>query len=605
MMQLNETVICNREYCFLENSIAKESYAYLFTSPIDEVIVYKTGQMTTLFERIAENQKNGFFAVGYFSYECEISKYNVKNSTSLGPLAHFVFYKCKTRLNDLEMKAVFSAIRQYENDADSIIYDLSFNMSYKDYEAAFNRIQHHLLNGDSYQVNYTGQYGFKLQGSFFTLYEKLRTQQLVSYGAYLPFSSGHVLSFSPELFFTKSGSNIKTKPMKGTVHRYLDKEKDELQKQFLKKDIKNQSENLIIVDLIRNDLSRIAETGSVKVNRLFDIETYKSVHQMTSEIQAKIDVNLPLEEIFRALFPCGSITGAPKKRTMEIINETEHAPRGIYTGCIGYISPENDMSFNVAIRTIRFDQNNVGVLGVGGGITTRSICADEWQEMHLKGQFFHKAPKSFSLVETLLFYNDYVFFEEHIQRLSKSCEYFGFVFNRDMVCEALRDLIRTFDPNIKYKVRLLYDYLGSLELTYDLIDNSDDISKFSIGFSRRSVDSKNILFQHKTTANNVRGLYNKEYDLAVKNGFHDVLFHNENGYLTETSRYNIIFRIKNTLYTPPVSDGLLPGIYRQYLISQKNVIEKSISISEITLADEILLCNSVRGMLPVNLVSEN
>ncbi|MDC0535660.1 aminodeoxychorismate synthase component I [Francisellaceae bacterium] len=600
MMQLSEETIRKGAFCFLENSIAIESYIYLFTSSVDEMIIYDISQLSLLFSRITRNQQKGLFAVGYFSYESGIPKNNTHHTMSYGPIAHFVFYEDKAKLTSSEIDAFFSLINQYDANSESIIYDLSFNQPYKDYEIGFNKIQQHLLNGDSYQVNYTAQYQFKLQGSTFYLYQKLRAQQLVSYGAYLPFSSGHILSFSPELFFTKSGNKLKTKPMKGTIHRCLDSNDDDIQKKFLQNDGKNRAENLIIVDLLRNDMARIAETGSVKVNKLFDIETYQSVHQMTSEIEAKINPELSIENLFQALFPCGSITGAPKKKTMEIITQTEKASRGLYTGCIGYVSPDNDMSFNVAIRTIQFNQHNEGVLGVGGGITTQSNCMQEWQEMHLKGQFFIEAPKNFELIETLLFDIDYVFFEEHINRLSLSCQCFGFKFLHDETCKALLDLAKTFEMNEKYIVRVLYNQSGAFKLSYKVM-NDVIVDRLSIVLSENIVDSKNILYQHKTTASSVRGLYNNEQALAAKKGFHDVFFQNEKGFVTETSRYNIVYKLNGKLYTPPIDDGLLPGIYRQNLINQKNLSERSVSTSDLLAADEVFICNSVRGLLPVNI----
>ena len=265
--------------------------------------------------------------------------------------------------------------------------NLRLNLTAREYETAFSRVREHIIAGDTYQVNLTAQYQFEYTGQSRGLYQRLRERQKVPYSAWLEFPGYDVLSLSPELFFSKIKHKMYAKPMKGTIARGADAIHDQANQDFLKTDVKSRAENTMIVDLLRNDLSAISTPGSVQVSKLLAVESYETVHQMTSSIESEVAIDLNFSEIIGSLFPCGSITGVPKRRTMEIIHALERAPREIYTGAIGYITPENNMCFNVPIRTL-LCQNNRGILGVGGGIVYDSTLQSEFEELQLKARFF-------------------------------------------------------------------------------------------------------------------------------------------------------------------------------------------------------------------------
>ena len=268
--------------------------------------------------------------------------------------------------------------------------DFTLGVDQDSYVKNLNQIKHYLTEGHTYQINYTSKYRFNYDDEPLAIYQLLRQKQKVAYSAFLQFDDYHLLSLSPELFFKKVGCQISSKPMKGTMPRSGDALTDKKNKAFLTRDEKTLAENIIIVDLIRNDLNKIAKTGTVKVPKLFQVESYETVHQLVSEVQCQLPSDIGFAEIVKGLFPCGSITGAPKKRSLQIIRELEKENRGIYTGAIGYIMPNNDMCFNVAIRTARL-QNSQGELGVGGGIVHDSDALAEFDEMRLKAKFLMEA----------------------------------------------------------------------------------------------------------------------------------------------------------------------------------------------------------------------
>jgi para-aminobenzoate synthetase/4-amino-4-deoxychorismate lyase len=602
-MKFTDDHIKNNDFSLLENSLSPGRSSHLFFQAHSECIVYTSDDFIRLFKLIQSAQKQNLFAVGYFTYDCarflELSRGNIEFKSRKKPYAHFVFYEQHYLLdkNDTEQMINRISLTQESQSLDDIISDLLFDTSYDQYQRGFSKIQHNLLCGETYQVNYTAQYHFKFQGNYFKLYQRLRNLQRVMYSAFLPFSTGHVLSFSPELFFTKKSNAMHVRPMKGTVSRTGDLEHDKDQINFLRHDPKNKAENLIIVDLLRNDLATISEVGSVNPVSLFDIETYKTVYQMTSTIHSTIREDLSIKAILQSMFPCGSITGAPKISTMNIIAQVEQNNRELYTGAIGYIAPNNDMSFSVAIRTLDFDRDNNGRLGVGGGITTRSNVLDEWHEMHLKAKFFLDLPKNFQLIETLLYDGEYAFLKQHFKRLSVSSKILGFKFNLEQLKIELEIYEKIFHLG-HYKVRILLGYDGKLLISYDEIEAEKKVVKpFICALADYKINQFNILYQYKTTSIETRGVYNHYYTQGIDQNCDDVLFQNRLGYLTESTRYNVVYQQNGKLYTPPIRDGLIPGIYREYLIESGKVVEKSLLIEELYKIEKLFLCNSVRGMV--------
>ena len=387
--------------------------------------------------------------------------------------------------------------------------------------------------------------------------------------------------------------------MKGTATRGRNEKEDEFILDFLKDDPKTLSENVMIVDLIRNDFGRICETGSVSVKNLFEIQTFKTIHQMISTIKGKLKANIQLSELLHGLFPCGSITGAPKVRTMEIINELEAEPRGIYTGAIGYWLPNDDFYFNVPIRTIDIGQDNRCEMGIGSGIIYESNPQAEYEECLLKASFLTGINKQFYLIESMRYdaeTQEYNNLRKHLERLNYSANYFGFVLKQRVMHEKLNDLKQQLTEGT-YKVRLTAFHSGNIELNYELLAEDGDEDKF-ITISNRKIDSKSIFQYHKTSR---REVYNEEYDKAVKAGFYEAIIFNEHNEIAEACRHNIFVKRKGKWYTPPLSAGILDGIQRQEFKQKTEAIEKFLTLDQLQHCEDIVLTNSVRGVVRVKL----
>jgi para-aminobenzoate synthetase/4-amino-4-deoxychorismate lyase len=421
----------------------------------------------------------------------------------------------------------------------------------------------------------------------------------VEFGALLNFPESKIISLSPELFIKKGGSTLTSKPMKGTAKRGETKQEDEEIISFLKQDSKTLSENVMIVDLIRNDFGRVCKTGSVHANDLFQVQTFKTLHQMISTVKGTLKKNLSFSDLLHALFPCGSITGAPKIRTMEIINELEEEPRGIYTGAIGYLKPDGDFYFNVPIRTITMKENNQCEMGVGSGIIYESDAEAEYEECLLKADFLTRVNKDFYLIETFrLDANKGIFinFDQHIERLSQSASSFGFKLDNKNIDETLSTIKKSLTTGF-YKIRLTAHQNGGVEISHSPVEQDNDSSKI-ITISNHKIDSRSIFQYHKTSH---REYYNQAFDKASTSGYYDVIFFNDKGQLVEASRHNIIIKKDGEYFTPPLNAGALNGIQRQVFIQNNDVKETHLKKEDLFDANEILLTNSVRGIVKVHI----
>ncbi|MGW8194078.1 MAG: chorismate-binding protein, partial [Desulforhopalus sp.] len=451
------------------------------------------------------------------------------------------------------------------------------------------------------------------------LYSELRRNQSVAYGAYIRNGDERTLSFSPELFFRKTGDEITVRPMKGTAARGRNSREEEQRCSALQNDIKNRSENVMIVDLLRNDLGRLMHghgQGRVFVDSLFDVESYESLLQMTSTIKAKTAAatmnTLQLTDLFRSLFPCGSITGAPKIRTMEIIDELEIDRRGVYTGAIGYFGPDGSAIFSVPIRTVRL-QGKAGEMGIGAGITHDSVPEDEWLESLLKGRFLTHAQPEFQLFETILWRpaSGYWFLQEHLERLANGARFFKFSCDIDSLREGLHCEEKKFATSChRVKLKLAKD--GSFALQSQMC-GQPHLTELppvpgrqtqeclpEVDFSSYRVDTENPWRFHKTT---MRRLYDEAYRQARVEGLFDYIFCNENGDVTEGCITNIIIYRQGKYVTPPGACGLLPGVMRRHLLEKGmvTVSEQVIREEDVRSAEAIYLCNSVRGLVRVAL----
>ncbi len=464
-------------------------------------------------------------------------------------------------------------------------------VSRRRYLADLARVRAALRAGESYQVNYTMPFEALFSGDARAWFEDLLPGQAAGYAAYLELPGRRVLCFSPELFFRRRGREVTARPMKGTMPRGAGPEEDAALARRLAVCPKNRAENVMIVDLLRSDLGRVAETGSVAVRRLFTVEAYPTVWQMTSEISARLRPGLGLFELFQALFPCGSVTGAPKVRTMDIIRELEGRPRGIYCGALGVVRPGGDCDFCVPIRTVSLEKaTGRAVYWTGGGVTIDSDPGGEYSECLVKMRFLDRGRPSFRLLETILLESGgYALLSGHLRRMRASARVLGFPFREKAARRALDAALAGREIG-GFRVRLLLDARGRFEAQAAPLGPVPGIMR--IGLARTPVSSGDTLLRHKT---DWRGRYDRAR--RERPDCDDVLFCNEHGRITETTIANVAVRRGDTLVTPPVSEGLLPGVFREDLVRRGAVVEGAIPIEEVRAAGSLVLFNSVRGWM--------
>ncbi len=523
---------------------------------------------------------NNWHAAGFVSYEAAPAfdkALHVINAVGF-PLLWFGLYS-KPHVTQLPRPKMDSATLNWQATVERTSYN-----------AAIEKVKDYIARGKTYQVNYTMRLSSDFNSDEWIFFLNLaRTQN--KYAAYIDTGRYVICSASPELFFKLDGERIFSHPMKGTVKRGRTTAEDATQAQWLHDSIKNRAENVMIVDMVRNDLGRIAEIGSVHVPELFKVEKYPTLFQMTSLVQAK--TSAPLDEIFSALFPCASITGAPKVSTMNIIAELETTPRKIYTGSIGCISPNRKMQFNIAIRTALIDrENKTAEYGVGGGIVWDSTSADEYSEALLKARVLTEPPQEFSLIETMLWTPEDGYFlrEKHIERMCDSAEYYGFIYSKEILENYLEELAKGFKS--ARRVRILLDRDGNPnaeDKTYQ-----ENKSNFTVSLAKDPIDSNDVFLFHKTTRREVYESAREE-----RPDCDDVLLYNERGELTEFTIGNLVVKLNSELFTPPISCGLLSGTFRSYLIEMGQVKERIIHKDELGKCSKIFLINSVRKWVEV------
>ncbi|MDQ3174145.1 MAG: aminodeoxychorismate synthase component I, partial [Acidobacteriota bacterium] len=467
-----------------------------------------------------------------------------------------------------------------------------------EYDQAIKRIRELIARGDTYQVNYTFPLVATFSGDPGACYRDLCHAQGAEYCAYLDLGRYKVLCISPELFFERNGDSIKTKPMKGTIHRGRWALEDEGLARQLAESPKDQAENVMIVDLLRNDLGKISVPGSVRVSKLFEVEQYETLWQMTSTVESTLRSDVGLADVMAALFPCGSITGAPKIRTMEIIRELEPFPRGIYTGTIGFIRPGGDCVFNVAIRTVILDSvSGAATFGVGGGITTDSTAEREYDECLLKSSFLNAPVVPFRLFESILLEKgEFFLLSRHIERLRASAKYFGFRFQEEEILCVLERVARTCS-NARWKIRLLLANDG--EIDTDAVHlSAADRGTLPVALATEPVNSSQKFLFHKTTN---RLIYTRA--LGKRRDCYDVILWNERGEITESTKANVVISIDGQLYTPPQESGLLAGTFREELLAVGTIRERVILREELRMVASFFLVNSVHKWIPVSLTA--
>ena len=481
-----------------------------------------------------------------------------------------------------------------------------------EYRRSIETIRDAIRDGSVYQVNYTLRMTAPFSGDPFALHQRLCAAQGASYSAYLDLGRFSVLSASPELFFERRGSSVTCRPMKGTARRGRWKEEDDEAVRGLLASEKDRAENAMIVDLVRNDLGRISEFGSVQARDVFRVETYRTVHQMTSTIESTVREGCTLLDLFRSVFPCGSVTGTPKIASTQFIKDLERAPRGVYCGAIGYVRPGGDCVFNVPIRTVLVDRERGNAeYGVGGGITWDSSTDEEYAEVLTKAEILTAEWPPFSLLETLRADNGRpVRLAAHLDRMENSAAYFGLPFSASAVEAAIgRALTETEGAAPSARLRALSDQEGRIsievhpcETVYpaaspgaDTVPSAADVR--SISLSANPVFSRYPFLFHKTTH---RSVY--ESRAAEHPDVFDVLLMNEEGFITEFTRGNLVAEIGGVLCTPPRECGLLAGIFRGELLAEGEIQERPVTIGEVREASRLWLINSVREWVEVRLV---
>ena len=550
-------------------------------------------------------QSRGWTAAGFLAYEAApafdvahrvraVHRVRSRPSTGL-PLLWFGLYD-RAEPFDLPTDAA-------QSDRDRAAYSIGPwlpSVTWPEYERAIHTIKQHIADGETYQVNYTYRLRAPFEGDAWPFFLSLARRQPVGYAAYVDLGTHVICSASPELFFQLSGRTLTSKPMKGTAARGRTLTEDRAQADWLHHSEKNRAENVMIVDMIRNDLGRIAEIGSVSVPRLFEIERYPTVLQMTSTVQAQTEVSLT--EIMTALFPCASITGAPKVRTMQIIADLETTPRGVYTGCLGYFTPQREAQFNVAIRTVTIDREaGQAEYGVGGGIVWDSDAADEWRECEIKTRVLTQPARPFDLIESILWTpaDGYCLLDRHLARLAESAEYFNLPIDLPALRDQLVDLSATLIP-VAQKVRVSVTQRGRVSITATPLSEIPLPPVMRVKLAAQPIDSGNVFLYHKTTR---RDVY--EAARAAQPECDDVVLWNERGEITESTIANVVVELNGQRYTPPIDCGLLPGTFRADLIERGLIHERVILKAELFAATRIWLINSVRGWLESQLAMNN
>ena len=613
------TLIVDREISvFLDNSLGwgtsgeepepslgwgSGARSYLFTRPERVITCTKVVDLPGALAALEEGVAAGYYAAGWIAYEAgygfEPCLAPLVPQTGGAPLLWFGLFARRQTLDPGQREAYWAARAGGAFETSEPALDLDEAA----YSAVVGRIKDYLAAGDVYQINHTLKYHYSLTGDVAAYYAALRPSQPVAYGGFIQSPQRAILCFSPELFLRRRAGMLYGRPMKGTAPRGRTVREDAEQAAWLRHDEKSRAENLMILDLLRNDFGRLADTGGVEVTGLYEIETYRSLLQMTSGVRARLRPGLGLAAIIASLFPCGSITGAPKIRAMEIIRELEPRPRGVYTGAIGMIEPGGDFVFNVPIRTIAIAPDGAAELGVGAGIVADSSARDEFAECRLKGRFATAPQPAFALIETLLWRapGGYWLLEGHLERLAGSAHYFGHAWDRAAVCDALAQTADGLDDRRCWRVRLLHSVSGAVSVTATPLEQepgAEEQRPASIMLADQSTSSDDIYLFHKTTN---RAVYDAAYVRAVAAGHIDVVFTNQRGEITEGARNTIFAEIDGVLYTPPVDCGLLPGVMRDYVLAagKPEAREKILTPAELARAEKLYLANAVRGLRPV------
>ncbi|KQM21385.1 aminodeoxychorismate synthase component I [Novosphingobium sp. Leaf2] len=588
--------------------------ARVYRAPSEIVVARKGHEVAGALDRIDALSKSGLHLAGYLTYEAGLAL-----EPCLAPLldarapAPLVWFGAFEGYEAIAPAHVPDWLAAHAGPGQPAIGPLEPQIDFGAYERAFDAVHAGILAGDIYQANLTLPLAGPWRGDPLALYAALRPRAAAGYGGVIHDGARWHLSFSPELFFACADGKVEARPMKGTRPRGHDASHDAALRADLASSTKDRAENLMILDLMRNDLARVAVAGSVRVERPFAVESYPTVHQMVSTVRASLLPRCGAVDVLRALFPCGSITGAPKIRAMEVIAAVEPFARGPYCGAMGFLEPTGEGAFNVAIRTVRLDREGGvdgggrAVLGVGSAVVADSQALPEWRECLVKGGFVRESevrtaqgsvsPASFDLIETMRFtpQDGIALLELHLQRISASAAALGFAFDRHAVRNAIQALC--FEADDAGKLRLVVGRSGAFALELaELPPAMSDVAQVAV--LRMPVDSSDWRLRHKTSD---RGFYDKGLELAKANGAHEAILLRDDGLVTEGCFTNLFVERDGRLLTPPAALGLLPGVLRRSLLEEGRAREANLALDD--LADGFFIGNALRGLVPARLLA--
>lgn len=581
---------------------AGEPRSRLYQGLCEQLKIDGTQALAGALDRMQQALERGLHAVMLLEYELGLALQGLPSRQDVcAPISQILLFDSVKLMTGDQVNAW---LEHQDSGSHATLTGWRSNIDEHEFAARVDRIREHIAAGETYQVNLCFAAQMAMGGSPIALYRELRQQQAVPYGALIGLADGRwVLSRSPELFVKHREGIIESQPMKGTAA--ADSGLD------LAQDPKNRAENVMIVDLLRNDLGRVAQPGSVNVPERFEVKRYGNVLQMTSTVRAKLRAGIGWLELLEAIFPCGSITGAPKRSTMQIIGALEPARRGLYTGAIGWLEPcapgkLGNFCLSVPIRTLTLSAptpsgQRAGTLGVGAGITWGSDSASEWAECALKSNFIARLVTPVTLFETMRANctHGIAHLDRHLARLEASAIELGFVFDRQSVQEKLRAACLALSDDSDHRMRLDLGADGTIDIKASRLGPLS----YPVGvlLAPDTMDSSDLFLKHKTSN---RGRYDAAWQQAERQGAFDMLFFNERGELTEGGRSNVFVKLNSRWYTPPLAAGVLPGVMRSVLLNDPELAacEQTIMRGELKQAEAVLLCNALRGAMPAKLM---
>ena len=573
----------------------------LYQSPLKAIQATDPGNLDVALAEIEQAIHDQQYVVICFSYELGEHLLGLIPKNSKTPWVQAWIFKDVQKLSKEQVNQWLKAQNSQLTNA-PLIQRVATSITQQQFEKDISKIQEWIKAGDTYQVNHTYRIHAELSGSPLAAYEVLRQKQPGPYGAYIEHANGWVLSCSPEWFLQKTGNTLMTKPMKGTA-RVGESSSEELHD-----DVKNRAENVMIVDLLRNDLSKISMPGTVKVPHLFEVQQHGDVLQMTSTISSRSKENLRLKELLQAIFPCGSVTGAPKRRTMELIQALETEPRNLYCGAIAWFDPSSeaglgDLGMSVVIRTLELEKDQSFQMGVGGGITIDSESADEWHECQTKAGFLYALQdqaEPVGLFETIrIEQGQACHIEMHLERITKSASELKIDFDLNKAIRLIQETCLQLDAHLIHRMRLDLSSDGLLSLKTAVIQHIEPgpvLWASDLLMTDTTMSSADRLLGHKVTR---RRLYDQAWLAAEKLGAFDALFLNEQGFVTEGGRSNVFIKKNGQWLTPPLSSGCLPGVMRSIVLkdAKHQALEQNITRTDVLNAEEVIFTNALRGIV--------